>query len=212
MQGVLARSPEPEARDKVLDNNPDQIGNLEMLVFVFYLSTKTITASIEQVSICSSWLSVDLLSVFQSVCLSIYVFFCVCVSVSMHVYLFVFLKADGRSFGLSVCPSNERPTCLLSVCLSIELSISLLVCLSIYVYLFACLTAVGRSCSGFCPRVPVHKSRYKGPNNTQQLTNDLLNKERTMLIPLWTRTPGQNHAVSVNQAASVPAACLIFNL
>ena len=44
--GVLARSPEPEARDKVLDNNPDQIGNLEMLVFVFYLSTKTITASI----------------------------------------------------------------------------------------------------------------------------------------------------------------------
>ena len=24
----------------------------------------------------------------------------------------------------------------------------------------------------FCPRVPVHKSRYKGPNNTQQLTND----------------------------------------
>ena len=25
---------------------------------------------------------------------------------------------------------------------------------------------------GFCPRVPVHKSRYKGPNNTQQLTND----------------------------------------
>ena len=26
--------------------------------------------------------------------------------------------------------------------------------------------------SGFCPRVPVHKSRYKGPNNTQQLTND----------------------------------------
>ena len=25
---------------------------------------------------------------------------------------------------------------------------------------------------GFCPRVPVHKSRYKEPNNTQQLTND----------------------------------------
>ena len=24
--GVLARSPEPEAHDKVLDNNPDQIG------------------------------------------------------------------------------------------------------------------------------------------------------------------------------------------
>ena len=25
-QGVLAQSPEPEARDKVLDNNPDRIG------------------------------------------------------------------------------------------------------------------------------------------------------------------------------------------
>ena len=24
----------------------------------------------------------------------------------------------------------------------------------------------------FCPRVPVHKSRYKGPNNAQQLIND----------------------------------------
>jgi len=24
----------------------------------------------------------------------------------------------------------------------------------------------------FCPRVPVHESHYKGPNNTQQLTND----------------------------------------
>ena len=24
----------------------------------------------------------------------------------------------------------------------------------------------------FCPGVPVHKSRYKGPNNIQQLTND----------------------------------------
>ena len=25
---------------------------------------------------------------------------------------------------------------------------------------------------GFCPCVPVHKSRHKGPNNTQQLIND----------------------------------------
>ena len=26
--------------------------------------------------------------------------------------------------------------------------------------------------NGFCPRVPVRKSRYKGPNYTQQLAND----------------------------------------
>ena len=32
-RGVLAQSPEPEAHDKVLDNNPDRIGTLEMLVF-----------------------------------------------------------------------------------------------------------------------------------------------------------------------------------
>jgi len=30
---VLAQSPKPEAHDKVLVNNPDRIGNLEMLVF-----------------------------------------------------------------------------------------------------------------------------------------------------------------------------------
>ena len=29
------------------------------------------------------------------------------------------------------------------------------------------------TCVGFCPRVPVHKSRFKGPN-----------KEKTMVIPL----------------------------
>ena len=34
MQGVLTQSPEPEAHDNVLDNNPDRISwNLEMLVF-----------------------------------------------------------------------------------------------------------------------------------------------------------------------------------
>jgi len=30
---VLALSPEPEAHDKVLDNNPDRIGIWKMLVF-----------------------------------------------------------------------------------------------------------------------------------------------------------------------------------
>ena len=33
-RGVLAQSPEPEARDRVFDNNPDRTNwNLEMLVF-----------------------------------------------------------------------------------------------------------------------------------------------------------------------------------
>ena len=35
----------------------------------------------------------------------------------------------------------------------------------------------------FCPRVPVHKSRYKGPNNTQQLTNDSQTKKEQWLFP-----------------------------
>ena len=35
----------------------------------------------------------------------------------------------------------------------------------------------------FCPRVPVHKSRYKGRNNTQQLTNDSLTKKERWLFP-----------------------------
>ena len=33
-RGVLAQSPEPEAHDKALDNNPDRIGIMEMLGFV----------------------------------------------------------------------------------------------------------------------------------------------------------------------------------
>ena len=37
---------------------------------------------------------------------------------------------------------------------------------------------------GFCPRLPVHKSRYKGPNNTQQLTNDSQTKKEQWLLPL----------------------------
>ena len=32
-RGVLPQSPEPEAHDKVLCNNPDRNWNLEMLVF-----------------------------------------------------------------------------------------------------------------------------------------------------------------------------------
>ena len=32
-RGVLAQSPEPEAHDKVLDNNPDRIGIWKMLFF-----------------------------------------------------------------------------------------------------------------------------------------------------------------------------------
>ena len=137
-----------------------------------------------------------------------------CLSVCMSICLSVSKQTVARSVCLSVCLSNERPTCLLSVYLSIELSISLLVCLSIYVYLFACLTAFGRACSGFCPRVPVHKSRYKGPNNTQQLTNDLLNKKiknnAYSLVNPYTRI--EPCSVSVNRAASVPVACHIFNL
>ena len=34
-----------------------------------------------------------------------------------------------------------------------------------------------------CPRVPVHKSRYKGTNNTQQLTNDSQTKKEQWLFP-----------------------------
>jgi len=30
---------------------------------------------------------------------------------------------------------------------------------------------------GFCPRVPVHKNRYKRPNNVQQLNKGSLRKE-----------------------------------
>ena len=32
-QGVLAQSPEPEAHDKVLDNNPDRIGIWKCWIF-----------------------------------------------------------------------------------------------------------------------------------------------------------------------------------
>ena len=35
----------------------------------------------------------------------------------------------------------------------------------------------------FCPRVPVHKSKYKRPNNTQQLTNDSWTKKEQWLFP-----------------------------
>ena len=36
---------------------------------------------------------------------------------------------------------------------------------------------------GFCPRVPVHKSLYKGTNDTQQLTNDSETKKAQWLFP-----------------------------
>ena len=35
---------------------------------------------------------------------------------------------------------------------------------------------------GFCPRVPVQKSRYKRPNNTQQLTSDFSTKKEQWLF------------------------------
>ena len=40
-------------------------------------------------------------------------------------------------------------------------------------------------------RLPVDKSRYKGPNNTQQLTNDLKTKKEQWLFPCEP-VPGQN--------------------
>ena len=48
----------------------------------------------------------------------------------------------------------------------------------------------------FCPCVPVHMSRYKGRSKQYTTANQwLLNKERTMVIPLWTGTPGQNPVI-----------------
>ena len=46
--------------------------------------------------------------------------------------------------------------------------------------------------AGFCPRVPVHKNRYKRPNNTPHITNESQQKRNTMDIPLRTGTRVQN--------------------
>ena len=60
----------------------------------------------------------------------------------------------------------------------------------------------------FCPRVPVHKSRYKGPNNTQQLmTPEQRKNNGYSLVNPYTRTEPELRYVPLYIAGQVEFGC-----